>query len=107
MFLQKSVRGKREETLGIADIIGVLGNEFSNIYLVDCESQNIEIYRYENEKVGVKEFYTRSSHTKPRSRITLRRMYFQRIRRKCSQSWILTMYVRSFGRCRSLPCITG
>lgn len=47
--------GQAEETLGIADIIGVLGNEFSNIYLVDCESQNIEIYRYENEKVGVKE----------------------------------------------------
>ena len=43
------------ETIGIDDIIGVLGNEFSNIYLVDCESQNIEIYRYENEQVGVKE----------------------------------------------------
>ena len=44
-----------KETLGMNDIISVLRNEFSNIYLVDCESQNIEIYRYENEKVGVKE----------------------------------------------------
>lgn len=44
-----------EETLGIADIINVLGNEFSNIYLVDCKNQNIEIYRYENRAVGVKE----------------------------------------------------
>ncbi len=44
-----------KETLGIADIISVLGNEFSNIYSVDCESQSIEIFRYENETVGVKE----------------------------------------------------
>lgn len=44
-----------QETLGIADIIRVLGNEFSNIYLVDCESQSIEIFRYENEAVGVHE----------------------------------------------------
>lgn len=44
-----------EEIFGIADIVNVLGNEFSNIYAVDCESQSIEIYRYENENVGVKE----------------------------------------------------
>ena len=41
-------------TFGIADIINVLGNEFSNIYLVDREDQSVEIYRYETE-VGVKE----------------------------------------------------
>lgn len=46
---------QRKETLGINDIISVLGNEFSNIYLVDCESQQIEIYRYKNQAVGVKE----------------------------------------------------
>ena len=37
------------------DIISVLRNEFSNIYLVDCKSQQIEIYRYKNQAVGVKE----------------------------------------------------
>lgn len=40
---------------GIADIIGVLGDDFSNIYCVSRETQNIEIYRYENADVGVKE----------------------------------------------------
>lgn len=44
-----------KETFEISDLINVLGNEFSNIYLVDRENQSIEIYRYENEKVGVKE----------------------------------------------------
>lgn len=43
------------EIFGIADIIGVLGDDFSNIYCVDCKTKNIEIYRYENENVGVKE----------------------------------------------------
>lgn len=52
-----SENNRGEETLGIADIINVLGNEFSNIYLVDCKNQNIEIYRYENRAVGVKEVY--------------------------------------------------
>ena len=47
--------GRTGETLGIADIIGILGNEFSNIYSVDCENQDIEIYRYENDAVGVRE----------------------------------------------------
>lgn len=44
-----------KETLGMNDIISVLRNEFSNIYLVDCKSQQIEIYRYKNQAVGVKE----------------------------------------------------
>ena len=44
-----------KETLGMNDIISVLRNEFSNIYLVDCKSQLIEIYRYKNQAVGVKE----------------------------------------------------
>lgn len=30
-----------KETLGMNDIISVLRNEFSNIYLVDCKSQQI------------------------------------------------------------------
>ena len=42
-------------TLEITDIISVLGNEFKNIYSVSCESQEIEIYRYENDSIGVKE----------------------------------------------------
>lgn len=41
--------------LKISEIIGVLGDDFSNIYCVDRESQQIEIYRYENAAVGVKE----------------------------------------------------
>ena len=44
-----------DEIFGITDVVNILGNEFSNIYVVDCESQSIEIYRYENENVGVKE----------------------------------------------------
>lgn len=44
-----------KDTLGMNDIISVLRNEFSNIYLVDCKSQQIEIYRYKNQAVGVKE----------------------------------------------------
>ena len=48
-------REQARESLGIADIIGVLGNEFSNIYLVDCESQSVEIYRYETDVIGVKD----------------------------------------------------
>ena len=42
-------------TPGMMDVISVLGDDFSNIYSVDRESQTIEIYRYENENVGVKE----------------------------------------------------
>lgn len=48
-------RMTEREILGIADIIGVLGDDFSNIYCVDCRTKNIEIYRYENKNVGVKE----------------------------------------------------
>ena len=44
-----------KETLGMNDIISVLRNEFSNIYLVDCKRQQIEIYRFKNQAVGVKE----------------------------------------------------
>lgn len=40
---------------GIADIIGVLGEDYSNIYCVSRENQSIEIFRYENEKAGVRE----------------------------------------------------
>jgi len=54
-YLNNNHEDRANETLGMNDIIGVLGNEFSNIYLVDCESQNIEIYRYMNQAVGVKE----------------------------------------------------
>lgn len=41
--------------LSMLDLIDVLGNDFSNIYCVDRKSQNIDIYRYENSNVGVKE----------------------------------------------------
>lgn len=43
------------ENFSMLDLIDVLGNDFSNIYCVDRESQNIDIYRYENPNVGVKE----------------------------------------------------
>ena len=45
----KKMNENAKETFGIADIINVLGNDFSNIYLVDREKQSVEIYRYENE----------------------------------------------------------
>ena len=38
------------EIFGIADIIGVLGDDFSNIYCVDCKTKNIEIYRIRKRK---------------------------------------------------------
>ncbi len=41
--------------------ISVLRNGIQNIYLVDCKSQQIEIYRYKNQAVGVKEIYRQSS----------------------------------------------
>ena len=41
--------------VGIADIIGILGGDFKNIYCVSREEQNIDIYRYENKDAGVKE----------------------------------------------------
>lgn len=46
---------KTEASFGFFDVINVLGNDFSNIYSVDRESQNVEIYRYDNQSVGVKE----------------------------------------------------
>ena len=39
----------------ITDVINILSNDFSNIYCVDCNDQNIEIYRYENCDVGVED----------------------------------------------------
>lgn len=44
-----------ETKIQIIDIINILGNDFSNIYCVNCEDQSIQIYRYENTNVGVKE----------------------------------------------------
>ena len=44
-----------ETKMQIIDIINILGNDFSNIYCVNCEDQSIQIYRYENTNVGVKE----------------------------------------------------
>lgn len=44
-----------KEALGIADIINVLGNDFTHIYSLNCETREIEIYRYENDSVGVRE----------------------------------------------------
>ena len=52
--LEKEVEKSEKKTLGMTDIISILGNDFSNIYLVDREDQSVEIYRYENE-VGVRE----------------------------------------------------
>ncbi len=37
------------------DLIRVLGDDFSNIYCVDRDTQKIAIYRYENADVGVRE----------------------------------------------------
>lgn len=44
-----------QEIVGISDIINVLGEDFSNIYCVSRDGQNVDIYRYENADVGVKE----------------------------------------------------
>lgn len=44
-----------ETEMQIIDVINILGNDFSNIYCVNCKDQSIQIYRYENTNVGVKE----------------------------------------------------
>ena len=44
-----------QATFDLKDIINFLGNTFVNIYCVDREDQTIDIYRYENSDVGVKE----------------------------------------------------
>lgn len=44
-----------KSSLRITDIISVLGDDFSNIYCVNRKTQSIDIYRYENQNVGVKE----------------------------------------------------
>ena len=57
--VSKDLKGKKagseKRSLGIIDVMSVLGDDFSNIYSVDRESQTINIYRYENKNVGVKE----------------------------------------------------
>ena len=45
----------KKETLNISDIINILGNDFTHIYSVICATQEIEVYRYENDAVGVRE----------------------------------------------------
>lgn len=70
------------EIFGIADIIGVLGDDFSNIYCVDCKTKNIEIYRYENENVGVKEILNEKIIMKRRYMAILRPMYTWMIRKR-------------------------
>lgn len=70
------------EIFGIADIIGVLGDDFSNIYCVDCKTKNIEIYRYENENVGVKEILNEKILMKRRYMAILRPMYTWMIRKR-------------------------
>ena len=58
---QKSKNGQEKRpdndrlVLEMADIISILGDEYRNIYCVDRETYNIEIYRYENDTVGVRE----------------------------------------------------
>lgn len=37
------------------DVLNVLGDDFSNIYCVNRNDESIEIYRYENSDVGVKD----------------------------------------------------
>ena len=69
------------EIFGIADIIGVLGDDFSNIYCVDCKTKNIEIYRYENENVGVKEVLNEKNPYEAAMAI-LRPMYTWMIRKR-------------------------
>lgn len=46
--------------LNMTDVISVLGDEYSNIYCVDREKHTIDIYRYENASVGVKEVLNES-----------------------------------------------
>ena len=86
--------GQAEETLGIADIIGVLGNEFSNIYLVDCEKVEHRDLPLRMRRLGVKEVLHQKQPYKAAIQNYIETRYFQRIRRKCSQSWILTMYAQ-------------
>ena len=58
---QKSKNGQEKRpdndrlVLEMADIISILGDDYRNIYCVDRETYNIEIYRYENDTVGVRE----------------------------------------------------
>ena len=94
---------KTEASFGFFDVINALGNDFSNIYSVDCESQNVEIYRYENQNVGVKE----ALQEKRQYKNTLSSMCLQPIKRKCRLRWILTASAPACARCRILRYITG
>ncbi len=44
-----------ERNLRLLEIINILGDDYTNIYSVNRESQQIEIYRYRNQMTGVKE----------------------------------------------------
>ena len=62
-MLEKTQKEKEDSDkliLRMVDIISVLGDEYSNIYCVDRTSHNIEIYRYENTSVGVREVLNES-----------------------------------------------
>lgn len=53
--ISEETREDDKQLLGIMDLIRVLGDDFSNIYCVDRDTQKIAIYRYENADVGVRE----------------------------------------------------
>ena len=44
----------REKNTQLLGLINILGNDYTNIYLVNRRTQQIEIYRYRNQDVGVK-----------------------------------------------------
>lgn len=47
--------GNINNNLQLIEIINILGSDYSNIYSVDRKSRKIQIYRYDNDKVGVRE----------------------------------------------------
>ena len=48
----------REKNTQLLGLINILGDDYTNIYLVNRKTQQIEIYRYRNQDVDVeKELY--------------------------------------------------
>lgn len=46
---------ENERNLRLLEIINILGDDYTNIYLVNRKNHKIEIYRYRNQMVGVRE----------------------------------------------------
>ena len=62
LYMTNAPKNKHEKNIAVdneivvvSDIINVLGEDFSNIYCVSRDGESVDIYRYENADVGVKE----------------------------------------------------